>query len=485
MNGGRLPIALCAAVLLGALGAAPAGAIGFLDEWGGAGSGPGELSFPVSVATGAAGSVYVADSENNRIQRFDPAGAFLGLWGGQGSAVGQFNTPESVAADQAGNVYVIDKNNLRVEKFDALGTFLLQWARPGTGPGQFLVPEGIAVGASGNVYVADAGNDRIEKFGPDGAFLEEWGTAGSGPGQFDTPDSVATDAAGNVYVADSGNDRVQKFSAGGAFIAKWGSTGDGPGQFRFPVAVATDSSGRVLVADANDDRIEKFSSSGAFLSQWGSHGKGPGQFDVPLAIAAGDDGTVYVADSGNDRIEAFGRLPAPEYGKTVNVGPVSGTVRVRMPDRKGFFVLSSELQVPVGAILDTTRGRMRLTSAKNGGGGSQGADFFDGTFKVLQPLGGRPVTVLKLQNPVSCRTGHPRATASGSRSHGLWGSGKGNFRSEGRHGSATVRGTIWWAQDRCDGTMFKVKRGVVTIRDFTNHRTLKLHRGETYLAPAG
>jgi hypothetical protein len=205
-----------------------------------------------------------------------------------------------------------------------------------------------------------------------------------------------------------------------------------------------------------------------------------------VAVAAGAAGTVFVAEAGNDRIQVFGKLPAPEYGKAVNVGPVSGVVRVRVPGGKGFFVLASEQQIPVGAIVDTTRGRVRLVSAKNGGGGSQSADFFDGTFKVLQPRGGKPVTVLKLQNPVLCgKTTHLRATASRSRSHGLWGSGKGNFRSEGRHGSATVRGTIWWAQDRCDGTKFKVKRGVVTIRDFTNHRTLKLHRGETYLAPAG
>jgi hypothetical protein len=95
---------------------------------------------------------------------------------------------------------------------------------------------------------------------------------------------------------------------------------------------------------------------------------------------------------------------------------------------------------------------------------------------------------MKLLNELSCgggKKGRPAASASRRHGHGLWGSGKGNFRSEGRHGSATVRGTIWWAQDRCDGTKFKVKRGVVTIRDFTNHKTLKLHKGETYLAPVG
>jgi hypothetical protein len=146
------------------------------------------------------------------------------------------------------------------------------------------------------------------------------------------------------------------------------------------------------------------------------------------------------------------------------------------------------MQIPLGAIIDTSNGRVRLTAAKGPGGGEQTADFFDGRFRVLQTTHGKPITVMKLLNELSCgggKKGRPAASASRRHGHGLWGSGKGNFRSEGRHGSATVRGTIWWAQDRCDGTKFKVKRGVVTIRDFTNHKTLKLHKGETYLAPAG
>jgi hypothetical protein len=161
-------------------------------------------------------------------------------------------------------------------------------------------------------------------------------------------------------------------------------------------------------------------------------------------------------------------------------------VKVHVPGTKGFYRLGTEQQLPLGTIVDTDAGRVRLTSSKApNSDASQSADFFDGTFRVLQTKHGRPITVLKLENGLVCRKGkHGRASAS-RRQRGLWGSGKGNFRSVGRHGSATVRGTIWWAQDRCNGTLFKVKRGVVTIRDFTLHRTIKLHRGQHYLAPAG
>ena len=66
---------------------------------------------------------------------------------------------------------------------------------------------------------------------------------------------------------------------------------------------------------------------------------------------------------------------------------------------------------------------------------------------------------------------HCRVRAVHRSGRRLWGSGKGNFRTEGQYGAATVRGTIWLTEDRCNGTFFKVKRGAVTIRDFNGNRT--------------
>jgi hypothetical protein len=178
-------------------------------------------------------------------------------------------------------------------------------------------------------------------------------------------------------------------------------------------------------------------------------------------------------------------LPDPQYGDTVNLHVVSGVIRVRLPGSKKFIVLTSDMQIPVGAVIDASKGKVRLTSAKSEGGGEQSAEFYNGTFKVLQPAKGSPVTVLKLTvGPVCAKASGDAATASRSRGNGLWGSGKGKYRSQGRHGSATVRGTIWFTQDRCDGTFFRVKRGVVSVRDFTRHKKVTLDAGESYRAPA-
>ena len=66
----------------------------------------------------------------------------------------------------------------------------------------------------------------------------------------------------------------------------------------------------------------------------------------------------------------------------------------------------------------------------------------------------------------------------------LWGNGKGKFRTTGKYSSATVRGTIWLVEDRCDGTLTKVRRGVVSVRDIKRKKTVKVKAGHSYLARA-
>ena len=182
---------------------------------------------------------------------------FVAKWGSLGSGDGQFGDPEGIATDQAGNVYVADTNNRRIQKFTSDGQFIARWGSPGTGDGQFAIPRSIVTDQAGNVYVSDAGNARIQKFTSDGQFLAKWGSAGTGDGQFRFIDGITTDQAGNVYVGDTGHHRIQKFTSDGQFIAKLGSPGTGDGQVAFPWGIATDQAGNVYVVDASD-RVQKF-----------------------------------------------------------------------------------------------------------------------------------------------------------------------------------------------------------------------------------
>ena len=71
--------------------------------------------------------MYVADYDNNRIQKFNSNGTFITKWGSNGSADGQFNDPQGVAVDSSGNVYVADYYNNRIQKFNSNGTFITKW----------------------------------------------------------------------------------------------------------------------------------------------------------------------------------------------------------------------------------------------------------------------------------------------------------------------------------------------------------------------
>lgn len=177
--------------------------------------------------------------------------------------------------------------------------------------------------------------------------------------------------------------------------------------------------------------------------------------------------------------------PTPENGDSVVVAPKAGTVFVTVPGGNK-VKLEAGQTIPVGSIVDATRGKVTLTSI-NKKGETQTAVFFGGIFLVQQQEGSGLV-VLKLRGPLNCGKGGSsgrvagRLERGGSKSRKLWGSGKGNFRTEGNNGSATVRGTIWLTEDRCDGTFFKVRRGVVTIRDFAANETFPLGKGKSYLA---
>ena len=309
--------AIGAALLAGALtsggaGASVADAPTFDIAWGTAGTDPGEFNGPAGLALDAEENVYVADSLNDRVQVFDPDGAFLREWGEPGTADGQFDQLYGIAVD-GGNVYVSDFLNARIQKFDTNGAFIKAWGSPGTLPGQFTHPEAITTDDDGNVYVADTGNFRVQKFDAAGNYLMSFGSRGTAPGQLRHPEGVAVDPDGNLYVADPGNYRVQEFDADGNLIRLWGGQGTGPGQFGRPdEGLALDALGNVYVTDTANDRVQKFDAEGNFLATWGVTGSGEGQFDFPYGIVINAAGDVYVSDLHDQWIQRFAQVRRPD-----------------------------------------------------------------------------------------------------------------------------------------------------------------------------
>jgi sugar lactone lactonase YvrE len=495
-----------------------------------------QLNIPYGLAVDDSGNVFVADTFNNRVRKIDGSGTITtvagtgtaGFSGDGGPATSaELGGPTAVAVDASGNLYIADNSNHRVRRVDGSGT-ITTVAGNGTqgfagdgGPAtsaQLSLPNAIAVDDSGNLYIASYDYHRVRKVDGSGTITTFAGTGTpgfSGDGgpaasaELYYPEGLAVDGSGNLHIADN-SCRVRKVSGSGTITTVAGNastpgscgfSGDGgpatSAELNQPRGLAFDGSGTLYIADYSNHRVRMVNGSGtiATVAGMGTGGfagdGGPAtsaMLSYPAGVAVDGSGNLFVADSDNKRVRMVEAAP-PTYSETVNVEPVSGTVRFKTPGSDEFQTLDAGARIPVGTIIDTRQGRVRLTAARAPGEAqTQTADFHDGLFQVLQPDETPPVTELKLLgfNLSECATttGSSVEAAARRRRARLFGSGRGRFRTRGRHGSAAVRGTDWYTEDRCDGTFFRASEGSVTVRDFTRRRTVILEAGESYLAPA-
>jgi sugar lactone lactonase YvrE len=267
-----------------------------------------------SMAVNSQGNVYIIDSDNNRIQKFDSNGKFITEWRPVGCGGKDFVFPSGITVDTKGNVYIDIQDNC-IQKFDSNGKFITK----------LIIDNSryIDVGSSGNMYVPF--NDIIQKFDSNGKFITKWGSVGSDNGQFVLMQDIAVDSSDNIYVADSGNDRIQKFDSNGNFITTWGSKGSGNGQFNYMQGIAVDSSDNVYVADTSNNRIQKFDSDGNFITKWGSAGSADGQFEGPKDIEIDSSDNVYVIDEGTNRVQVFAPVTQNSLSNISNVSNIKNT----------------------------------------------------------------------------------------------------------------------------------------------------------------
>jgi hypothetical protein len=187
-------------------------------------------------------------------------------------------------------------------------------------------------------------------------------------------------------------------------------------------------------------------------------------------------------------------LPEPTQGKTANIEPVSGTVRITVKPSKSSKVgaagsttqlLTEARQVPLSTVVDVRRGRVRMTTEANKAGDVQKGEFYGGVYTTTQSsTSSRPITELRMTESLICQSSSKRGklTAARARSRHLWGNGKGRYRTRGRYSTATVRGTIWVQKDSCNTTTTSVKQGVVIVKDLVKRKNVRVKAGKHYTA---
>jgi sugar lactone lactonase YvrE len=323
----RLAALALALAVLSLAYAAPAWAgFGFLGAWGTVGSGPGQFALPDGIAVDNGGSVWVADRDNNRIQKFTADGRYLPFPAfrhqGPSPKPGRINYPYKALPDALGNLYVADGHNNRIQEFSPTGKLIRTFGKRGSGPGELWQPRGLAIDPFGNLWVADHENARVVKFSRTGRFLGMWGAHGAdgsyggGWGEFNSPRGLSSDSKGNIYVADDANHRIVKMANDGTVLALWGRPdlrpGTADGEFALPYGTAVDPSDHVWVADTVNNRLVKLTTDGQVLAKYGANGGdgsaggGPGEFNQIYNVATDCVGNVYATDNKNWRVQKFG-----------------------------------------------------------------------------------------------------------------------------------------------------------------------------------
>lgn len=381
---------------------------------GGAGSADGtgpaaRFNYPLGLAAGAGGSVFVSDTNNHTIRKIASGAVtttLAGSSGYSGTALGngsgaRFANPAGTAVDSSGNVYICDQGLQVIRRItpagdvtNIAGTPYSSGSADGTGAAaRFNYPGGIALDGIGNLYVADTFNHTIRRVViSTGVVTTVAGSAGvpgsaNGTGTaatFNTPTGIVIGSGGNLYVTDRGSHIIRQVTPAGTVTTLAGTPnqfGDANGtgvsaKFYNPLGIAADSSGNLYVADNFNDLIRKVTPSGMVSTFAGSGASGAvdgtgtaASFSQPSAVTVDATGNVFVADSGNHAIRRI--TPSGEVSTYAGFVPRSGAT-----DGPG---VSARFNGPFGITTDST-------------GNVVVADYVNRTIRRITP-GGTVTTV--------------------------------------------------------------------------------------------
>ena len=358
---------------------------------------------PIGIALDGKGSVYIADTGDNRVRVINTAthkiNAFAGsgnlcspIWatcgdGGTPTAAAM-GPPHGLAVDGAGNVYIADSrdNRIRLVKSGQINTFAGTvgqnnhgFGGDGGSPTSALLaaPNGVFVDSSGNIYISDTGNQRVREIKANVNIINTilgGGNGGDGgaatAAQLANPFAVALDSAGNYYIADTANNRIREVSGGMISTVAGHGEADYSGDNGPPLSatlnaaegVAVDASGNIFIADSLNRRVREV--SGGTISLFAGSGQpctpstgkcGDGGaaknalLTNPTTVAVDSAGNIFIADPPTHRIrEVSGGII------TTIAGTGTACVKATMSCGDGGPATSANLKSPVGVTVDSS-----------------------------------------------------------------------------------------------------------------------------------
>lgn len=253
------------------------------------GTGAGQFSAPTGLAIDRWGALYVADSNNHRVQRIMANGDVV-VFGGPGTARGQMWGPLSVAIDPTGQfIYVVEQGNHRVQCFQATSGQVRGVV------GGFNSPTAAAFDLEGMLWIADTGNRRLLRLNVrTGQFI---GGMDASVG-ISRPIALACDQAHNIYVTDAVTADVTRYTYFGTRVHALGEIR----KLSEPRGLAVDAQGRIYLAEAGAHRLHVFDAQGQSLIMFDTPSTKLGPLRSPTSAAIGPNGEIYVADTLNHRI---------------------------------------------------------------------------------------------------------------------------------------------------------------------------------------
>jgi DNA-binding beta-propeller fold protein YncE len=166
---------------------------------------------PTGLAIAASGELFVTSTASHTVRRYDPAGRLVREYGGRGSGSGEMNFPTYLWLGLSTELLVTDTMNFRVQRLDTEDGVLGMFGKAGDGTGSLARPKGVAMDRHGHIYVMDGMHHAMQIFNREGQLLLAVGEQGQSAGQFWLPGGVFVTAEGLIFVADSYNRRVQVF----------------------------------------------------------------------------------------------------------------------------------------------------------------------------------------------------------------------------------------------------------------------------------